>query len=98
VVGLIIRVLVLCSVVFAVVYAVTRALRTRLQNKEISRAADEIGRMADEIKKLRQLVEHGMVGPDEYAATSARIRENCERLGLDVPDLPSELPPKKPKD
>lgn len=97
-VGLVIRVLVLCSVVFAVVYAVTRALRTRLQNKEIARAADEIGRVADEIKKLRQLVEHGMVGPDEYAATATRIHETAQRLGLDTPDLPRELPPQKPKD
>lgn len=92
-IGLTIRVLVLCTVLFAVVYALTRALRTRLQNKEIARLADEIARVADEMQKLRAAVQAGSVTPSEYAARVTHLRAESERLGLDVPDLPGELPP-----
>jgi hypothetical protein len=96
--GLIIRVLVLCTVVFAVVYALTRALRTRLQNKEIARVAEQVARVADEVEKLRRAVQAGSVSSTEYAASVMRLRADCERLGLDAPDLPGELPPPPRKD
>lgn len=97
-IGLTIRVLVLCTVVFAIVYAITRALRTRLSDKEIERVADEIARVGDEIQKLRDAVQTNRVSPTQYAETAARLRAEAERLGLDTSDLPGELPLGPPKE
>lgn len=90
-VGLIIRVLILCSVVFAVVYAIVRAWRARVDSLEAAR-------IADEIKKLGTLIQLGQMDPTEYALTALRIRKDCKRLGIQAPDLPSELPPPRTKD
>lgn len=84
--GLWIRLLVLCSVVFAVVYGVTRALRANAGSKEARR-------IAYEIEKLREAVARGRTSAAEYAAAAERIRGDCERLGIAVPKLPPELPP-----
>ena len=86
--GLVIRVLVLCTVVFAVVYGVTRALRTSANSKEAQR-------IADEIRKLRESIAQGQMAPSEYAAIAERIRSDCRRLGIAVPDLPPHMPPRK---
>jgi hypothetical protein len=84
-IGLIIRLLVLCSVVFAVVYAITRALRANATSKEAQR-------IQQEIQSLRATVELGVVDPEEYAVLADRIKRDCERLGIQVPDLPLRLP------
>ena len=84
-IGLIIRVLILCTVVFAVVYAITRALRANAAGKEAQR-------IQEEIRSLRATVELGVVDPEEYAVLADRIKRDCERLGIQVPDLPLRLP------
>lgn len=84
-IGLVIRILVLCSVVFAVVYAITRALRANADSKEAAR-------ILDEIRALRATVELGVVDKEEYAVLADRIKRDCERLGIAVPDLPARLP------
>jgi hypothetical protein len=56
--GLWIRVLVLCTVVFAIVYGVTRALRANANTKEARR-------IAYEIEKLREAVARGGIGAAE---------------------------------
>ncbi len=83
--GLVIRVLVLCSVVFAVVYAVTRAIRDNAHSKQALRVAEEI-------RKLRESIASGEVDPVDYAAIAERIRRDCQRLGIAAPDLPSHMP------
>jgi uncharacterized membrane protein len=88
VIGLVIRILVLCSVVFAVVFAITRAMRTRVQSSEATR-------ITDEIKKLRTLLQLGEMDATEYAVIAHRIRKDCKRLGIETPDLPLELPPRR---
>lgn len=87
-IGLVIRLLILCTVVFAVVYGITRALRSSMHSKES-------GRIAEEIRALRQLIQLGEIDPTEYAVIANRIRKDCQRLGIDVPELPMHLPPRK---
>jgi hypothetical protein len=84
-IGLLIRLLVLCSVVFAVVYAITRALRANATSKEAAR-------IQDEIRSLRATVELGVVDAEEYAVLADRVKRDCERLGIPVPELPLRLP------
>ena len=90
-IGLLVRTLVLCSVIFAVVYGITRALRASASSKEARR-------IQDEIRALRATIEVGAVDAEEYAEVADRIRRDCERLGIPVPDLPSRLPPPTRKD
>jgi uncharacterized membrane protein len=89
--GLVIRVLVLCTVVFAIVYGVTRALRENAHSKHAQR-------IADEIKKLRESIAAGQMSPSEYADIAERIRSDCKRLGIAVPDLPPHIPPRAAKE
>jgi hypothetical protein len=89
--GLVIRLLVLCSVVFAVVYGITRALRVNAHSRESQRVADEI-------RALRMAIQAGELDAAEYAVIAVRIRKDCKRLGIDAPELPPHLPPRKPKD
>jgi uncharacterized membrane protein len=84
-IGLVIRILVLCSVVFAVVYAITRALRSGANSKQ----AEQI---IAEVKKLRLAVEQGDIDAEEYAVVADRIRRDCARLGIEAPDFPERLP------
>jgi uncharacterized membrane protein len=86
--GLVIRVLVLCTVVFAIVYGVTRALRANASSKEAQR-------IAEEIRRLRESIAAGQIDPAEYASIADRIRSDCKRLGIAVPDLPPQMPPRK---
>lgn len=86
--GLVIRLVVLCSVVFAVVYAITRALKERAD----SRAA---ARIQEEVRALRNTVELGVISSEDYALVADRIRRDCERLGIPVPELPPRLRPRK---
>lgn len=88
-IGLLIRLLVLCSVVFAVVYAVTRALRGNDR---------EARRITEEIRALRQLIQLEQIDPSEYEVIAERIRRDCARIGIAVPELPGALPPRKRKD
>lgn len=88
--GLIVRVLVLCSVVFAIVYAFTRAKKDAASSKEARR-------IAAEVRKLREAITHGQMAPAEYAQLVERIRSDCQRLGIAPPDLPSQLPPRDPR-
>jgi hypothetical protein len=90
-IGLLIRLLVLCSVVFAVVYGVTRALRVGAINRESKHVADEI-------RKLRLAIQREEMDPADYVVIAARIRKDCKRLGIDAPELPPHLPPRPPKD
>jgi hypothetical protein len=83
--------LLLCTVVFAIVYAITRTLRANAASKEARR-------IAYEIEKLHEAVSRQLIDPAEYRATAARIRSDCERLGIAVPNLPPELPPRKSGD
>jgi uncharacterized membrane protein len=85
--GLVIRILLLCAVVFAVVYGITRALRASASSKEAKRVADEV-------RRLREAIEGGAMDAAEYERTIERIRQDCRRLGVDVPDLPSRMPPR----
>jgi uncharacterized membrane protein len=98
VIGLVIRVLVLCAAVFAVVYALTRALRLRAQNHELGKIADRVERVAEEIAALRLAVERAECSPERYAKAADDIREECRRLGLEPPDLPASLGPRAPKE
>ena len=84
--GLVVRILLLCAVVFAVVYGVTRALRATASSREAQR-------LADEVRRLREAMDAA-----EYARTVERIRQDCRRLGVDLPDLPSRLPSRPPDD
>lgn len=90
-IGLLIRLLVLCSVVFAVVYAVTRALRGNVNDREARR-------ITEEIRALRQLIQLEQIEPSEYEVIADRIRRDCARIGIAVPELPGELPARKRKD
>lgn len=90
-IGLVIRLVILCSVVFAVVYGITRALRANVHSKESER-------IAEEIRALRQMIQLGEMDPTEYAVIANRIRKDCQRLGIEVPELPTHLPPRRPKD
>jgi hypothetical protein len=83
--GLSIRVLVLCTVVFAVVYGIMRALRARITEQQIAR-------IQAEIRDLSYAVKAGSLKPEEYAARAEQIRRACENLGVDVPELPARLP------
>lgn len=89
--GLVVRILLLCAVVFAVVYGVTRALRATASSREAQR-------LADEVRRLREAIEGGLMDAAEYARTVERIRQDCRRLGVDLPDLPSRLPSRPPDD
>lgn len=86
--GLVVRVLVLCTVVFAIVFGVTRALRSSAHSKQAQR-------IGDEIQKLRESIAAGSMDPAEYAAIAERIRNDCKRLGIAVPDLPPHMPPQQ---
>ena len=90
-IGLLIRLLILCSVIFAVVYGITRALRANASSKEAAR-------IREEIRMLRATLELGVVEPDEYAELAERIRRDCERLGVPVPELPTRMPTRPRKD
>jgi hypothetical protein len=83
--GLSIRILVLCTVVFAVVYGIMRALRARISERQIAL-------LQAEIRDLTYAVKAGSLRPEEYAARAAKVRRACEDLGVDVPDLPARLP------
>lgn len=85
--GLVVRILISCAVVFAVVYGITRALRANASSKQAQR-------IADEIKKLRESIAAGAMDPGEYRSIAQRIRDDCRRLGIDAPDLPDHLPPR----
>jgi uncharacterized membrane protein len=85
--GLTVRILLLCAVVFAVVYGITRALRASASSKEAQRVADEV-------RRLREAIEGGAMDAAEYERTIERIRQDCRRLGIEVPDLPSRMPPR----
>lgn len=81
----------LCTVVFAIVYGITRALRSNADRKEMRR-------IAYEIEKLHEAVSRGLIDRAEYAATAERIRRDCERLGVAAPNIPPELPSRAPGD
>jgi len=84
-VGLAIRVLVLCTVVFAVVYGIVRALRARISERQIAR-------IQAEIRDLSYAVKAGSLHPDEYRARAEQVRRACADLGVEVPELPAHLP------
>jgi uncharacterized membrane protein len=90
-IGLLIRILVLCSVVFAVVFAITRALRVSAQNRHIAR-------IEEEIRSLRDAVLAGAVDAEDYAVRADRIRRACAQAGIDVPELPPRLLPRNERD
>jgi len=90
-IGLLIRILVLCSIVFAIVYAITRARRVSANSREALR-------IQDEIRALRATVEVGVVDAEEYELLAERIRRDCERIGVPVPELPARLPPRPRKE
>jgi uncharacterized membrane protein len=85
--GLTVRILLLCAVVFAVVYGITRALRASASSKEAQRVADEV-------RRLREAIEGGAMDAADYERTIERIRQDCRRLGIEAPDLPSRMPPR----
>jgi len=84
--GLWIRILLTCTVVFAIVYGVTRALRANAHSKEARR-------IAYEVERLHEAIARGRMTPSEYAETAERIRKDCRRLGITPPELPADLPP-----
>jgi len=85
VLGLIVRILVLCSVVFAIVYGVTRALRAKIMDNHVAR-------LQAEIRDLSYAVKAGSIDAETYARRAERIRRACADLGVEVPDLPLRLP------
>jgi len=78
-------------VVFAVVYGLTRALRANAASKEARR-------IAEEIRALRDSIALGQMNPTEYARIAERVRADCKRLGIAVPDLPPHMPPRGPSE
>lgn len=84
-VGLVSRLLLLCAVVFGVVYGVTRALRQHAHSKEANR-------ILEEIRALRAGLEAGLFQQEEYVRLVQQLKADCERQGLQFPALPSELP------
>jgi uncharacterized membrane protein len=85
--GLLIRILLMCTVVFAIVYGITRALRMAAHSKEARR-------IAYEVEKLHEAIARGRMTQAEYAEIADRIRSDCKRLGIAPPYLPPDLPPR----
>jgi hypothetical protein len=88
---MLIRILLLCSVAFAVAYALTRRGRGRVQERQLAR-------IHEEIRSLRRAVEAGTVDAEEYAVRADRIRTACEYVGVAVPELPARLPKPRERD
>jgi uncharacterized membrane protein len=84
--GMLIRLFLMSAVVFAIVYAVTRAIRANAHSKEARR-------IAYEVEKLHEAIARGRMTPAEYAVIAERIRSDCKRIGVATPDLPPHLPP-----
>lgn len=82
--GLLIRVVVLAAVVFGVAYGITRALRANAHGKEARR-------IQDEIRALRAGIEQGLFDQKEYEELAQKLKQDCAREGIDVPDLPERL-------
>jgi hypothetical protein len=84
--GMLIRLFLMSTVVFAIVYGVTRAMRANAHSKEARR-------IAYEVEKLHEAIARGRMTPAEYAAIAERIRSDCKRIGVAPPELPPNLPP-----
>lgn len=85
--GLVVRILVLCAVMAGVAYALVRAWRARAESQEAARVANEIA-------ELRRAIERQSISPAEYTATAERIRRDCARLGIAAPELPPHFSPR----
>lgn len=90
-IGLIVRIGLLLSVVFAIVYAVVRARRASSH----SAAAQKI---QEEIRLLKAGLEEGLYSDDDYRRIADSIRIACDREGIEIPDLPSYIRPERGND
>lgn len=84
-IGLFIRLVLLAAVVFAVVFGITQALRKNAHSEAAKR-------IQDDIRALKEGLSQGLYSADEYRQLARKVRVDCEREGLEVPDLPHELP------
>lgn len=82
--GLLFRTSLLLVIVFAVVYAATRALRR-------NRHSQEAERIRQDIRKLRAGIEAGLFTQAEYTRLVAKLEADCAREGLDIPSLPARI-------
>lgn len=82
--GLLIRTSLLLVIVFAVVYAATRALRRNAHSREA-------GRIRQEIAKLRAGIEAGLFTQAEYTRLVGQLEADCEREGIAIPKLPARI-------
>ncbi|MDH5673585.1 MAG: hypothetical protein OEZ06_15630 [Myxococcales bacterium] len=82
--GLLVRLVLLAAVLFGVAYGITRALRANAHGKEAKR-------IQAEIRALRAGIEAGLFTQEEYRQLITKIRVDCEREGIEVPDLPERL-------
>lgn len=82
--GVLIRTSLLLVVVFAVVYAATRALRRNAHSSEARR-------IQDEIRKLRAGIEAGLFTQAEYTRLTQKLEADCRREGIEAPKLPEHL-------
>jgi len=87
---LIMRVLVLVAVVFGVVFALTRRVRSKADQRAIKQ-------IQDDILALKTGIEDGLYSQEEYDNLRHKIRVACETQGIDIPDLPKRLPQRQPE-
>jgi hypothetical protein len=86
--GLFIRVVLLVAVLFGIAYGITRALRANAHSQEAKR-------IREEIRALREGIEQGLFDQSEYELLAKKLKDDCAREGIDVPDLPERLDPRK---
>jgi hypothetical protein len=83
---MLIRLIVLFAVVFGVVFGITRAVRANAHSKQARR-------IQDDIRALKTGIEQGLYSQTEYEQLARKLVADCEREGIDVPDLPDRIKP-----
>jgi hypothetical protein len=89
--GLIVRLTVLFAVVFGVIYGITRALRANAHSKEARR-------IQADIRALKAGIEQGLYSQHEYEQIVQKLASDCEREGIDVPNLPDRVKKRRDDD
>lgn len=90
-IGLVVRISLLCAVVFGVVYAFVRARRLSAHGRAARR-------IQEEVRLLKAGLEEGLYSDEEYRRLSDSIRAACDAEGIEIPDLPPYIRPEKGAD
>jgi hypothetical protein len=90
-IGLVVRIGLLCAVVFAVVYAVVRARRLSAHGRAARRVQEEV-------RLLKAGLEEGLYSDEEYRRLRDSIRAACDEQGIEIPELPPFIRPEKEVD